>query len=98
MVSKAVLPAIAAVLCAGLAGSTARADIARLKNGGEVRGSFLSDPRAKTPLSMETILGSRVVLPTEAITSTARRSAEVEDYVTRSRSIPHTVEAHWELA
>ena len=98
MGSKAVLAAIAAVLSVALVASDARADIARLKNGGEVRGSFLSDPSSKTPLSMETILGGRIVLPAESVTSTSRRSAEVEDYVTRSRSIPNTVEAHWELA
>jgi hypothetical protein len=98
MGSRTVLPAIAAVLSVALAVSGARGDIARLANGGEVRGSFLSDPNVKTPLAMETILGGRIVLPAEAVTSRSRRSAEVEDYVTRSRSIPHTVEAHWELA
>jgi hypothetical protein len=98
MGSKAVLPAIAAALSVALASSGASADIARLKNGGEVRGSFLSDPKAKAPLSMETILGGRVVLPADSVAAASRRSAEVEDYVTRSRSIPHTVEAHWELA
>jgi HEAT repeat protein len=91
--SKAIAAALSVVVCA-----TAQADIARLKNGGEVRGSFLTDPSVKTPLSMETIHGGRIVLPREVVESTSKRSADVEEYVTRSRSIAHTVEAHWELA
>lgn len=81
-----------------LAGENARADIARLKNGGEARGLFLSEGESKGRLEMETTLGGRMVLEPEEVVSTSRRSAEIEEYVTRSRSIPRTVSDHWELA
>jgi HEAT repeat protein len=92
------LTTIAAVTVALVGESGALADIARLSNGGEVRGSFLSEPGGGDPLAMRTILGGRIVLSADTVRSTSRRPAEVEEYVTRSRSIPHTVEAHWELA
>jgi len=81
-----------------LADHESRADIARLKNGGEARGAFSGESVPNRPLTMETLLGGRIVLPADAVESTTRRKPEVEEYVTRSRSIPHTVEAHWELA
>lgn len=78
--------------------SPATADIARLKNGGEVRGRFVGIRDPKRPLEIETHLGGRIVFEPGDVLSTARRSPDVEEYVTRSRSIPHTVEAHWQLA
>jgi hypothetical protein len=50
------------------------------------------------PLQMTTLLGGKITLPRDEIESTMRRSADVEEYVTRSRSIADTVDAHWELA
>jgi hypothetical protein len=75
-----------------------QADVARLKNGGELRGSFAGDRSLKNALEMETLLGGRVVLDPLVVESTARRSPDAEEYVTRSRAIPDTVEARWELA
>ncbi len=76
----------------------ARGDLARLNNGGEVRGRFLEAADESGSLVMESILGGRIVLPAGEVVSTARRSAEIEEYVTRSRSIPNTVKDRWELA
>lgn len=93
-------PFIASLACAALLvlGVPARGDIARLKNGGEARGIFQANRTPTAPIELETTLGGRIVFPAGEVTSTARRSPEVEEYVTRSRSLPHTVEAHWELA
>lgn len=73
------------------------ADVARLSNGGEIRGSLKSDRTAPT-VELETLYGGRVIIERSHITSTSRRSPAVEEYVTRSREVPNTVEAHWELA
>jgi len=77
--------------------SAARADLVRMPNGGEVRGLLQGDRKAPT-VTLETLLGGRIVLDREQAVVVTRRSPQVEDYVTRSREIPDTVEAHWELA
>jgi hypothetical protein len=98
MICKQLL--IAGLFCAGVLvdGPAVNADVARLKNGGEARGVFLGNRDLKQPIDIGTILGGRIVLPPGEVASTARRPAEVEEYITRSRSIPHTAAAHWELA
>jgi len=90
-------------ICIAMAGvcvamtSRASADVARLSNGGEVRGLLRSD-RTSTTVELETLYGGRVLIARSQVTSTSRRSPAVEEYVTRSREILNTVEAHWELA
>jgi hypothetical protein len=49
-------------------------------------------------LQFESLLGSRIVLERDSVSQVTRRSPQVEEYVTRARRAPDTVEAHWELA
>ena len=74
------------------------ADIARLSNGGELRGSFLDGQDPAAPLAMRTLLGGTIVVERSEVTATARRSPEAEEAITRARCVPDTVEARWELA
>jgi hypothetical protein len=74
------------------------ADIVRLPNGGEVRGELSESRKSGEPIEVKTLLGGRIVLDVSQAESVSRRPALVEEYVTRSRRIPDTLEAHWELA
>jgi hypothetical protein len=82
--------------CVGLT-PPAFADVARLSNGGEIRGSLKSD-RTSPTVEFDTLYGGRIVIERSHVSSTSRRSPAVEEYVTRSREVANTVEAHWELA
>jgi hypothetical protein len=82
------------------AAATAQADVVRLKNGGEVRGQV--DAASRNPAALrvvvETLTGGRIVLDRAEVEFVTPRSLEVEEYETRARGIPDTVEAHRELA
>ncbi len=78
----------------------ARADLVRLQNGGELRGSLVkgSDKTSDPELTIVSFTGATITVPRTEVDSVQLRSAPVEEYVTRSREIPHTVEAHQQLA
>lgn len=83
--------------------SGASADVIHLKSGGELRGELVESPLAEgdessPPLEIMTLAGSRVSVAREAVLYVARRSMQFEQYVSRARQIPHTVEAHLALA
>ncbi len=80
--------------------STARPDLIRLKNGGEIRGKVEGkEVSSRVPeVTIETWTGTRITLRSESIEFVTPRSMAHEEYETRSRSITHTVDAHWELA
>lgn len=90
------------ILCCGFClclSGWAGADVIRLHDGGEIRGQLLEESADDAvPLRMETVFGSIVSVAREEVEFVRRRSLLVEEYVTRSRRIPSTVEAHWELA
>lgn len=77
-----------------------RGDVIRLKNGGEVRGLVersnlgVNQPR----VVIQTLSGGRVVVGRDDVEFVSPRSLKVEEYETRARSLPDTVEAHGELA
>jgi len=78
----------------------APADVLRLKNGGELRGS-LARRGSTSPEADVTIIspfGATVTVPRAEIESIQVRSPLMEEYITRSREIPHTAEAHQQLA
>jgi hypothetical protein len=91
------------LLLAWTAGMTppARADLVTLRSGGEIRGELLGDPKSKTAggvVSIRTLSGATVAVIQDEIQTVVRRRLIVEDYETRRRAIPDTLEAHWELA
>lgn len=90
--------ALAAVFAAGPA-LPVRADLVKLKNGGELRGRI--DP--KTPagegeIVIETLTGATVVVARDHVQFVTRRPLLVEDYESRARRTLNTVEAQWDLA
>lgn len=76
------------------------ADVVRLKNGGELRGSLNKDSDAalQSNVTVISLAGATVAIPRTEIESIQVRSPILEEYVTRSREIPHTAEAHQQLA
>ncbi len=82
-----------------LASEPARADVIRLQTGGELRGvvSTSATNRQET-VEIVTLCGALIEVERDDVEFVKTRSEDMEEYVTRSREISHTVEAHWELA
>ncbi len=76
------------------------ADLIKLNSGGEVRGQFDRDTKVGdlSEVTITTPTGATLVIPQEEIDFVARRSPAIEEYESRSRRIPDTPEAHWDLA
>ena len=87
------------------------ADVIQLKSGGEVRGQLLDDAASLTeaetidrpdeesvPIRMQTASGAVISIDRNEVDFVERRSAVVEEYVTRSRQMNSTVDSHWQLA
>ena len=77
-------------------GPSTLADIVRLKTGGELRGSIGSADDQQ--ISITTLAGTTLSLPTDAVHFLLRRSDTEEEYETRLATLPNTVEAHLDLA
>jgi hypothetical protein len=98
-IALASILSIAAILT--LSPCPVRADFVTLKNGGEIRGEFLGDVKAKSPgpaVSIRTLSGATVVVAGSEVDSLVRRRLVAEEYETRRRACPDTAESHWELA
>jgi hypothetical protein len=80
--------------------SPARADVIRLQSGGELRGTLDNVREAGQAQSIEitTLSGATVEVSREQVEFVKSRTPEMEEYVTRSRELPHTVEDHRALA
>lgn len=90
--------------------TVADADVVRLRGGGEVRGRIIeatsATPASKgakssqpaAPTVIETRSGTKVTLDGADIDFVARRNDLIEEYITRSRQIDESIEAHLELA
>ncbi|WP_437204529.1 HEAT repeat domain-containing protein [Planctomicrobium sp. SH664] len=76
----------------------ARGDVARLKSGGEIRGELVSTESQSGPVSLKTRSGAIITVDRSTVEFVKRRTPVVEDYITRSRQIENTIEAHLELA
>jgi hypothetical protein len=76
------------------------ADLVRLNNGGEIRGSFVDPPsrRLSSEVSIVTLTGASVVISRDELEFATPRSIKHELYESKSRDLPDTVDAHWELA
>jgi hypothetical protein len=81
-------------------GGAARADVVRLKSGGEVRGKIVKTAPARTPdhITLESLTGATIVVPQEDVGLVIHRPLAIEDYETRVRELASTLEAHWQLA
>lgn len=77
-----------------------RGDVIQLKNGGEIRGAL--DRATSAPQSPEVTItafsGAVITVARDEIEAVQLRSPSLEEYITRSREIPHTIEAHQQLA
>ncbi len=76
------------------------ADLVRLKNGGELRGALVkgNDKTRDPELTIVSFTGATISIPRTEVDSVQMRSPTIEEYITRSREIPHTIEAHQQLA
>lgn len=82
-----------------MVGGRSRADLIQLKTGGELRGSLVKGTSTREPeLTIISISGATITIPRSEVEVVQSRSPLVEEYITRSREIPHTVEAHQQLA
>lgn len=88
------------LLVVGLTATELRADLVRLRSGGEVRGIIRSKPRQSPnePLTIETLHGTLITIEGEEIDFITLRPQAVEEYESRTRDLPDTAEAHWDLA
>jgi hypothetical protein len=79
----------------------ARGDFVSLRNGGEVRGELLTDPKSKARgevVTIRSLSGAIVSIGKLEVDAVVRRRMAVEEYETRRRELPDTVQAHTELA
>ncbi len=81
-------------------GDVVRADLIRLKSGGEVRGFIPRDKGATTDpeVSITTLSGTEVTISQAQIEFVTRRPLKIEEYETRARRTPNTVADQWALA
>lgn len=88
-----------AALLAALAGGllSASADVVRLHAGGELRGRLLSSSQAD-PVTLETLAGVRIDVAAADVAFITQRPLALEEYEVRSRKVPTTAAAHWDLA
>eukprot|EP00913_Durusdinium_trenchii_P008952 g8418.t1 len=80
--------------------SVGTADVIKLKNGGVIRGKIDRGVTITTadPLVITTLSGTVVAVKRANIDSAVRRSMTVEEYQTRVRRSPNTIQGHLELA
>ena len=79
----------------------ARADVVRLKSGGELRGTILNRAEARDgsePVRLRLLSGATTSIPQDSVDLVAFRPQKVEEYETRAANLPATAEAHFELA
>ena len=91
----ATMTVVTVLCCSGVT----QADLIRLSNGGELRGELQESPaRDASQLVIRTLTGAVVSVSRDQVEFTARRPSRVEDYETRARNAPDTVDGQWELA
>ncbi|MEZ6055393.1 MAG: HEAT repeat domain-containing protein [Planctomycetaceae bacterium] len=91
----ATLLAIGEIVCGG---GSACGDVIRFKQGGEVRGKLTKRTAGTDELVLETMTGATLVVHRNDIEFFTIRPIEVEEYESRVRNMPPSVEAHLELA
>lgn len=78
--------------------SLARADLIKLRSGGELRGKVVKSRATRETVTLETLSGAEVTVARDAMQFLTMRPLTVEEYESRLRKLPDTVEAHWEMA
>lgn len=80
--------------------SKVSADLIKLKNGGEIRGTLLPVTKSgsKETRIMKTLYGGSIRIDAQQIEFIANRSLKIEEYESKSKDIEDTVEAHLKLA
>lgn len=90
---------LAVIAVLAFPGSLLRADVVKLKNGGEVRGRLVDRrPGPDEPLTLKTLSGAEVTVPRADVQMVVHRPLRVEVYETKAKRTPETVEAQLELA
>ncbi len=85
-----------AFVCALLGQGSVNADVLRLRNGGEIRGSIQSND--EQDFTARTATGSTLGLSADEVHFFVRRSDIEEQFETRLRQAENTADAHWQLA
>lgn len=75
-----------------------QADLVKLNSGGEVRGKLVKSRTTREIVTLETLSGSVVSLNRSDVRFVTMRPLTVEEYETRARKAPETLEAQLELA
>ncbi len=80
--------------------SPAQADLIKLRSGGELRGRIDRDSSGPDDelVTIRTLSGLEVVVARKDIQFLTHRPLSIEEYESRLRRTPNTVEAQWELA
>ncbi len=88
------------ILITGFPLPHARADLLKLKNGGEIRGKLLplSNSGSKEVRTVKTLTGGSITVDTQQIEFITNRSLLIEEFETKSVEIENSVEAHLKLA
>ncbi|KAA0137070.1 HEAT repeat domain-containing protein [Gimesia chilikensis] len=94
---------LAVVLCLTLglchSAQEVRADLIKLKQGGEIRGKLLKESAGgETTRTIETLSGGRISVDAQQIDFVTNRPLVIEEYESRAHQIKNTVEAHLELS
>ena len=94
---------LAVVLCLTLglchSAQEVRADLIKLKQGGEIRGKLLKESAGgETTRTIETLSGGRISVDAQQIEFVTNRPLVIEEYESRAHQIENTVEAHLELS
>lgn len=80
---------------------SAFADLVKLKNGGELRGTLLDGVKSvksiQGPVRVETLTGGIVTVSPDSVEIVAKRNPLIEVYERKSRFLEDTVDEHWEL-
>lgn len=80
-------------------GSPLQGDVIKLKNGGEIRGQMNRSQAAtgEGPLEIVSLSGIRMLVSRDDVLLFSFRSMKTEEYETRAKNAPATVEAQWEM-
>jgi len=88
------------IVIAGIPHSASRADLLKLKSGGEIRGKLLppSTSGSEEVRTVRTLTGGSITVDAQQIEFITNRSLSIEEYESKSVEIENTVAAHLKLA
>lgn len=74
------------------------ADVVGLRNGGVLRGEVEASDDKAAQVDVRTLTGGRIVLDKGQVQTVTRRRLVLEEYESRAKTTPDTVDDQWELA